>query len=79
MLKDRKKLKGQHFAPVENDEHNFWRKFGGIAPIPPAPVEGQRSRVKVNGRPLSDSSRTSGAVWRSGRVLVAPPGGQVMN
>ena len=35
------------FAPVENDEHNFWGKFGGIAPIPPAPVEGQGSRVKV--------------------------------
>ena len=35
------------FAPVENDEYNFWGKFGGIAPIPPAPVEGQVSRVKV--------------------------------
>ena len=51
MLKDRKK--GQHFAPVENAEKKFWRKFGGIAPIPPAPVEGQRSRVKVKGQVAS--------------------------
>ena len=38
------------FAPVENDEHNFWGKFGGIAPIPPAPVEGQGSRVNGKGQ-----------------------------
>ena len=42
-----KKVKGEFFAPVENPEQKFWRKFGGIAPIPPASVEGQRSRVKV--------------------------------
>ena len=33
------------FAPVENADKKFWRKFGGIAPIPPAPMEGQRSNV----------------------------------
>ena len=30
-----------------------WGKFGGIAPIPPVPVEGQRSRVKVKGQVAS--------------------------
>ena len=46
MLKDRKKGQRSKFcsgpAPVENDEHNFWRKFGGIAPIP----RGNWSNVK---------------------------------
>ena len=58
------------FAPVENDEHNFWGKFGGIAPIPPAPVEGQGSRVKVKWRLLVDRSCTSGALLRTSHELV---------
>jgi len=41
LLKDRKKVKGQNFPPVEPEEHIFWSKFGGIALIPPAPVEDQ--------------------------------------
>ena len=47
LLKDRKKVKGQNFPPVEPEEYIFWSKFGGIAPIPPAPVECQRSRDKI--------------------------------
>ena len=83
MLKDRKKGQRSKFgsapAPVEHEEHNVWGKFGGIAPIPPAPVEGQGSRVKVKWGLLADKSCTSVATWRIGRVLVAPYDGESMH
>ena len=48
MLKDRKKGQRSKFSTGgTGGSIFFWRKFGGIAPIPTAPVEGQRSRDKI--------------------------------
>ena len=71
MLKYRGKGQRSNFAPVENYEYIFWSKFGGIAPIPPAPVEGQRSKVTYKGQ----GQRSRGAPWRIGPEPVSPPAG----